>query len=77
MQERLLNVNASEVDFLLGLFNGDHLNYHLEANETEPDLTDMSLAAMNILSRNENGYLLLIEGMLIWLINLNFFSNKK
>lgn len=49
---------------MLGIFNQNHLNYYLEANhEEEPDISEMALAAMNILSRNENGYLLLIEGM--------------
>lgn len=62
-QENLLNVNTSEVDYLLGIFNSGHLNYNLEANDREPDLTDMSLVAMNILNRNKNGYLLMIEGM--------------
>lgn len=71
----LLNVNTSEVDYLLGFFNSDHLKYNLEANETQPDLTDMSLAAMNILSRNKNGYLLLIEGM--WSLQMIFLNNSK
>lgn len=70
LQESLLNVDASEVDYLLGIFNGGHLNYNLEANETEPDLTDMALVAMNILKQNENGYLLLVEGMFLYLVCL-------
>lgn len=48
---------------MLGIFSQNHLNYSLESNEKEPSLSDMSLAAINILSRNENGYLLLIEGI--------------
>lgn len=59
----MLNVNVSDVDYLLGIFNDDHLSYNLEKTDREPDLTEMALVAMNILSRNRNGYLLLIEGM--------------
>lgn len=57
----LLNVNVSEVDYLLGIFNDDHLSYNLEKTDKEPDLTEMALVAMNILSKNRDGYLLLIE----------------
>ncbi|KAJ6638233.1 Membrane-bound alkaline phosphatase [Pseudolycoriella hygida] len=62
-KEKLLNVNSSEVDYLLGIFSGDHLNYNLESDhQKEPDLSDMSIAAIKILSRNKKGYLLLVEG---------------
>lgn len=62
-QDSLLNVNVSEVDYLLGIFNDNHINYNLEATDQEPNLSDMSLVAMNMLSRNKDGYLLLIEGI--------------
>lgn len=39
------------------------MNYNLEATANDPDLSEMSLVAMNILEKNKDGYLLLIEGM--------------
>lgn len=63
LQKGLLNLNTSEVDHLLGIFNESHMSYNLEKSDQEPDLSEMALVAMNVLNRNPNGYLLLIEGM--------------
>ncbi|KAG4078186.1 hypothetical protein HA402_002238 [Bradysia odoriphaga] len=60
-RKSMLSVNTSEVDYLLGIFNDDHLSYNLEKPDTEPDLSEMALVAMNMLNLNPNGYLLLIE----------------
>lgn len=52
-----------DVDYLLGLFENDHLKYHLEANaESEPTLAELTEAALKILSKSDNGYFLFVEG---------------
>lgn len=65
-KKELLNINSTD-DFVLGLFNDDHLKYELEklgTNETEPTLTDMVKKAVEILSKNKNGFYLFVEGNL-------------
>jgi alkaline phosphatase len=50
---------------ILGLFNADHMAYELErAGDVwgEPSLAEMTDLAIRILSRNPNGYLLVVEG---------------
>jgi alkaline phosphatase len=50
---------------LVGLFNGDHLNYeHDRVNdkEDEPSLAEMTKAAISLLNRNGNGFFLVVEG---------------
>lgn len=48
---------------MLGSFAHDHLAYRLdEASKDEPTLIEMTRQALNILKKNENGFLLVIEG---------------
>lgn len=51
---------------LIGLFNDSHLSYDLDrANgkaPTEPSLTDMTTKAIDILSKKEKGFFLMVEG---------------
>ncbi|XP_068083961.1 membrane-bound alkaline phosphatase-like [Anabrus simplex] len=62
-REQLLSLNYTDVDYLLGLFEGSHMKFHLEANEeTEPTLAEMTEAAIKLLSKEENGFALFIEG---------------
>ncbi|CAH8578266.1 unnamed protein product [Schistosoma bovis] len=51
----------SSVDYVLGLFASNHLAYQLE-NQDQPSLTEMTEAAIKVLSRNPKGFLLLVEG---------------
>lgn len=54
-------VDPAATDRLLGLFEPSHMLY--EADRVgEPSLTDMTLKAIDILSKNENGYVLMVEG---------------
>ncbi|CAH2095931.1 unnamed protein product [Euphydryas editha] len=48
-------------EYLLGLFQNDHMDYHLKANN-QPTLEEMTEVAIKMLSRNENGYFLFVEG---------------
>lgn len=50
---------------VLGLFASEHLPYEVERpvlGEGVPTLTQMALSAVEVLSRNPNGYFLLVEG---------------
>jgi alkaline phosphatase len=50
---------------VLGLFEPSHMRYELDRAKDvagEPSLTDMTRAAITRLSRNENGYVLMVEG---------------
>lgn len=59
----MLKINEKEIDFLLGTFGHSHMNYRLDASpDIEPSLAEMAVTALNILEKNSNGYLLLIEG---------------
>lgn len=59
----MLNINVTATDYLLGLFESDHLQYNLDANhETEPSISDMTYTAIKILEKEKNGYFLFVEG---------------
>lgn len=55
-------LTASESDMVLGLFAPDALPYHWDTvEETMPTIVDMTQAALDKLSQNENGFFLMIE----------------
>lgn len=58
----LAAVDASKTDYLLGLFEWSHVQYHLDADETQPTLAEMVEKAIQVLSRQEKGYVLFVEG---------------
>ncbi|KAG4070667.1 hypothetical protein HA402_013587 [Bradysia odoriphaga] len=63
----LVNINAEETDYLLGLFDQSDCRYNLDiTNENighkEPTLTEMLDKAIDILSKDENGFFLFVEG---------------
>ncbi|KAH0820285.1 hypothetical protein GEV33_002506 [Tenebrio molitor] len=56
---------SDDVDYLLGLFYHDHLPYDLLRDKDPkgtPSLSQMTQKGLNILKRNENGFVLLVEG---------------
>lgn len=57
---------ARGADKVLGLFSDSHLPYALDRSPDDktkgPSLVEMTKAALDILSRNENGFFLMIEG---------------
>ncbi|XP_053202603.1 alkaline phosphatase-like isoform X2 [Panonychus citri] len=64
----LRSVDTSKTDYLFGLFNRDHLPYELERNkspEGSPSLAELVESAVKVLSRNDEGFVLLVEGGLI------------
>lgn len=50
----------------LGLFETSHMSYELDrrkkTSSTEPSLEEMTVKAVEFLSKNTDGYFLLIEG---------------
>ncbi|KAM3955472.1 membrane-bound alkaline phosphatase-like [Aphomia sociella] len=61
-REQLFNLTEPLPEYLLGLFEGSHMQYHMEANVTmEPTLTELTEIAIRSLSRNEKGFFLFVE----------------
>ena len=57
-------IDTSTTDHLLGLFNSSHMEYEadrLDDTAGEPSLTDMTTKSIEILNKNEQGYLLIVE----------------
>lgn len=76
-RDSLLNVDHTKVDKLLGIFASEHMSFHSDANHSvEPSLTEMTEMAMNILSKNDNGYVLFVEGGLIDYANHATLAHK-
>ncbi|XP_022130673.2 membrane-bound alkaline phosphatase isoform X1 [Pieris rapae] len=48
-------------EYLLGLFQDDHMDYHLQASN-QPTLEEMVEVAIKMLNRSEKGYFLFVEG---------------
>ncbi len=60
----LAAVDAASTDHLLGLFNDSHMQYEHDRAlqpEGEPSLTEMTLKAIQILSKKPKGYFLMVE----------------
>lgn len=58
-------VDVAKTDYLLGLFSYSHMSYEElrdRGQNGEPSLNEMTEVALKILSKNPNGYLLLVEG---------------
>lgn len=66
----LRNLDYDNTDYLLGLFESDHMKYNLDTiNQNlyyqKPTLTEMTVAAIKLLQKEENGYFLFVEGGMI------------
>lgn len=62
----LMNLSISETDYVLGLFEGGHMKYNMDANpETEPTLAEMTEIAIKMLQKREEGFFLFVEGGMI------------
>ncbi|XP_052082884.1 alkaline phosphatase, tissue-nonspecific isozyme-like isoform X1 [Mytilus californianus] len=58
-------IDPAKTDYLLGLFQLDHLDYELERDHSdkgEPSLPELVRKAIQILSKNDNGFFLMVEG---------------
>jgi alkaline phosphatase len=59
------SIDPNSTDHLLGLFNSSHMQFEVDRAEDpagEPSLAQMTRLAIKILSRNPDGYFLLVEG---------------
>ncbi len=64
-KEQFTAIDAAKTDHLLGLFEPSHMQYeHDRAGDEagEPSLSEMAEKAIDILSRNPEGFVLLVEG---------------
>ena len=58
-------VDAKSVSKLFALFHKDHMDYELDRvkkNLDQPSLAEMTVKAIEVLSKNGNGYFLMVEG---------------
>ncbi len=64
-KEQFNSVDTRTTDHLLGLFERSHMQYeHDRKNDKggEPSLTEMTQKAIEVLSKNKKGFLLVVEG---------------
>ncbi|XP_053685594.1 membrane-bound alkaline phosphatase-like [Sabethes cyaneus] len=65
-KQELFNVDPVQTDRLLGLFESNHCAFNLDKvrndMQDEPTLTEMVDRATDLLSTNENGFFLFVEG---------------
>lgn len=66
-KHQLNDIDYETTDYLFGLFDNDHCAYHLDTinnnkQKEKPSLTDMTVAAIKMLSKDDNGYFLFVEG---------------
>ncbi|CRK98187.1 CLUMA_CG011552, isoform A [Clunio marinus] len=60
--EGMNQMNHSNVEHVLGLFESDHMKFHLDAGSDQPSLKEMTASAINVLKKHENGFVLFVEG---------------
>ncbi|XP_055682601.1 membrane-bound alkaline phosphatase-like [Lutzomyia longipalpis] len=63
-KSELLGLDVNSTDYLLGLFEGDHMKFHLDAvaDPEEPTLSELVATAIKMLQKEEKGYFLFVEG---------------
>ncbi|XP_070514231.1 alkaline phosphatase isoform X2 [Cardiocondyla obscurior] len=66
--EELSQVDVGSVDYLLGIFANGHIEMDWKRDrgpKGQPSLEEMTVAALKILQKSEQGYFLMVEGGLI------------
>lgn len=63
----LLNVDAKKTDYLLGLVDSDNFPFHVQSiaegtTDKTPTLAEMTAKAIDVLSKNDKGFFLFVEG---------------
>nr|CAD7448443.1 unnamed protein product [Timema bartmani] len=64
----LTRLDASNVDYVLGIFANGHLKYDFERDrspEGMPSLSQMTSVAIKVLDKNPEGFILMVEGVMI------------
>lgn len=68
----LRELDTQKIDHVFGLFAKSHMAYRLEnKTDIEPTIIEMTEKAIEILRKNENGYVLLVEGIKIALLKFS------
>lgn len=63
--QQLSAIDPAKTQHLLGLFEPEHMKYEIERTADpagEPNLADMTRAALAVLQKNPKGYFLMVEG---------------
>lgn len=61
----MASLTADNTDAVLGLFDDSHVRYNYQVDgisDAIPTLSEMTIKAIEILSKNENGFFLFVEG---------------
>ncbi|XP_055626172.1 membrane-bound alkaline phosphatase-like [Toxorhynchites rutilus septentrionalis] len=62
-KQELMGVNFNQTEYLMGLFQSDHLKYHMDSdNQEDPSLSELTFAAIKTLEKHPTGYVLFVEG---------------
>ncbi|CAH1406601.1 unnamed protein product [Nezara viridula] len=64
----LLNIDVSQTDYILGIFQNSFLPHEYLRDKSDygvPSLEQMTTTAINLMMRNQNGFVLMVEGGLI------------
>lgn len=61
-RDELFNLNLNSYKRVLGLFQRSHLEYHLDAENTQPTLKEMTVRAIEMLQKDDKGFFLFVEG---------------
>ncbi|MCQ4573887.1 MAG: alkaline phosphatase [Candidatus Brocadiales bacterium] len=61
-KEELERVDIAKTEKLLGLFAPEHMSFAMDRRLDEPSLIEMSLKALEVLSKDPDGFFVMIEG---------------
>ena len=66
-KDELTSIDYDNTDYLLGLFDNDHIPFNLDIIKNNrkrhvPSLSDMTASAIKLLAKEKNGYFLFVEG---------------
>lgn len=61
-QKELKQLKTKSLDYVLGVFSNGFMKYEYDRDYTvDPSLADMTIAAIDILDKGENGFLLVVS----------------
>lgn len=59
-RDQLMSLDVKNVSKIFGLFGSSHLDYQADQNADVPSLANMTLQAIRLLKKNENGFFLMV-----------------
>ncbi len=60
-RDGLMGVDVKSTERVFGLFGASHMDYELDRNDSQPSLAEMTDSAINMLEKNQEGYILMVE----------------